>query len=745
MMFQEDRAYIENKYHKVDEPFNPFARMAYHGYAYDESTGLEDAAIQDGLRALAPRLRELPHPVAKAYAVKYVLENTKIDVSAHDWFVGLWSVGRLSSCVTFEPWYREVFEDKLKDTAGRMKEMNDSGAVAIWPDFDHVVPDWDSILSLGFSGLAARAAAYKAEGEAHGRLSEEKAAFYDGIILTYTAIVALIDRLYAYAIRQTHPKAQKIAQCLGSIRDGAPQNIYEAMQVIYLYFMVSECFDGYQVRSLGNGLDNSLLRFYENDLKNGTYTEAEIREFFRYFLLQWSAIGNYWGQPFYMGGTKADGSTKYNALSYLILDVYDELEIYNPKIQLKVNTNTPDELLCRAFSMLRRGHSSLVFCCEEGMMRAVMQYGATADEAREMDIRGCYETGVRANEVSTGTGYVNALKAVEYVFSNGYDAALQKQFGPATGSPNTLRTFADFYHAVLRQWENLIEMTIDVSRDFEAYLGYINPSNMYSGTIVGSLEKGVDAYQSGVKFNNSAILNCSFAGLVDAVMAVKEWVYDKEEITLTDLGQALAANWQGYETLHTKILKSSRKYGNNEEETDRYTAALSSFFASRVNNRPNARGGVYKAIMHSARQFIEQGKKTGATPDGRYAGQEISKNASPTPGMDRNGVTALLNSALTTMPYTYMESHCVDVMLHPSAIDGEGGYLIFKSLLFTYMRGGGQSIQFNIFDSEMLRAAQKDPAHYQNLQVRVCGWNVLWNNLSREEQEAYMARAAHIV
>lgn len=87
----------------------------------------------------------------------------------------------------------------------------------------------------------------------------------------------------------------------------------------------------------------------------------------------------------------------------------------------------------------------------------------------------------------------------------------------------------------------------------------------------------------------------------------------------------------------------------------------------------------------------------------------------------------------------------MDVMLHPSAIDGEGGYLIFKSLLFTYMRGGGQSIQFNIFDSEMLRAAQKDPAHYQNLQVRVCGWNVLWNNLSREEQEAYMARAAHIV
>ncbi len=625
-----------------------------------------------------------------------------------------------------------------------MRDMNVSGAITIWPDFDHVVPDWDSILGLGFPGLKKRAEEYKELHRKNNTLTPEKEAFFDGIIIEYTAIIDLIDRLYNYALTKNHAKAARIAECLCHIRDGAPQNTYEAMQVMYIYFMISECFDSYQVRSLGNGLDNTLYGFYKNDLKNGTYTKEEIKELFRYFLFQWSAIGNYWGQPFYMGGTNTDGSTKYNELSYDILDVYDELGIYNPKIQIKVNKNTPDKLLFKVIDMIRRGHSCFVFCCEPGMIKAVMTYGATYDEALNMDIRGCHETGVCANEVSTGTGYVNALKAVEYVFSNGFDSRTDKQFGFKTGELKDLKTFDDFYSAVLKQWESLIEMTIDVSLQYEKYLSFINPSNMYSATIEGALKKGCDAYQSGVKFNNSAVLNCGFASLVDAVMAVKEFVYDKKAVTLEILAKALAANWNGFEDLHTQIVKSPHKYGNDDEETNRYTEAMSSYFMSKVNNRPNARGGVYKAQMHSALQFVLQGKKTGATPDGRYAGDEISKNGSPSVGMDREGVTALIKSALKARPYTYCESFCLDVMLHPSAVNGDDGLEIMKSLLFMYMKNGGQSIQFNVFNADTLRDAQKHPDKYKNLQVRVCGWNVLWNNLSKDEQEAYIKRAENI-
>ena len=743
-MFNDDRSFIENKYHKTDEPFNPYSRMAYHGYDFDKSTGLEDEEIKDGLSKLYEKTKDLPHPVAKAYAVKYVLENTKIDINEHDLFVGLWSVNRLANSVTLNKWNAEVFETILPEVKQKMNDMNESGAVAIWPDFDHVVPDWDAILCLGFPGLKKRAEEYKELHKARGTLTPETEAFFDGIIIEYTAIIVLVDRLYRLALTQNHDKAKKVAECLLHIRDGAPQNIYEAMQVIYIYFIVSECFDSYQVRSLGNGLDNTLYGFYKNDLESGTYTKEEIKDLFRYFFFQWSAIGNYWGQPFYMGGTNADGSTKYNELSYDILDVYDEMGIYNPKIQVKINENTPDRLLFKVFDMIRRGKSCFALCCEPGMIKAVMGYGATYEEALNMDIRGCYETGVRANEVSSATGYVNALKSVEYVFSNGFDSRTGKQFGLKTGALKDLKTFDDFYSAVLKQWENLIEMTVGVSDSYEKHLGTINPSNMYSATVERSLERGRDAYQSGVKFNNSAILNCGFASLVDSVMTVKEFVYDKKEVSLAELKNALDNNWKGYETLHTKIRKSCHKYGNSDTTADVYSQAMAAYFAMKVNNRPNARGGVYKAIMHSAMQFIEQGKLTSATPDGRYDGDEISKNASPSVGMDKNGVTALINSALCVKPYIYPESFCLDIMLHPTTVEGDGGLGIMKALLFAYMNGGGMSIQFNVFSTDTLKDAQKNPQKYQNLQVRVCGWNVLWNNLSEKEQNSYIARAENI-
>ncbi len=741
--FNTDRAVIENKYHKTNEPFDPYKRMAYHGYDFDKSTGKTDEEIIAGLRSLEKEISDLPHSVAKAKAIKYVLDNTRIDVNESDCFPGFWSVNRLAGDITLQKWWKELLENQLLEVGRLMDDMNKSGAVSIWPDFDHVIPDWDSILSLGFSGLRERAAKYREIHKENGSLTSDMDAHFEGIDIEYSAIIDIINRLAALA--RCREGTSDIAECLEHIRDGAPANTYEAMQVIYIYFIVSECFDNYQVRSLGNGLDSTLYRFYKNDLASGKFSHNEIRELLKYFLFQWSAIGNYWGQPFYMGGTNEDGSTKYNELSMDILDVYDELGIYNPKIQLKINENTPEFILNKAFDMIRRGHNCFALCCEPGYIKAIMSYGATYNEAREFDIRGCYETGVRADEVSTATGYVNALKAVEYVFSNGYDKRLGKYFGIKTGEIETLKSFDDFYNAVLIQWENLIEMTIKASLEYEKYLGYVNPSNMYSATIERSLKSGVDAYQCGAKFNNSAILNCGMASLIDSLMAVKVLVYDTGAATLSELKDALNANWNGFSYLQTKAKKLKQKYGNDDTETDQLAYEAAAFFAGRVNGKKNARGGVYKSIMHSAMQFIWQGEKTGATPDGRFSGEEISKNASPTSGMDRNGVTALINSALKMKPYTYPESFCLDVMLHPSAVRGKEGLDVMKSLLFVYLNGGGMAMQINVFNSDTLRDAQKYPKKYKNLQVRVCGWNVLWNNLSTDEQNSYILRAENTV
>ena len=394
--------------------------------------------------------------------------------------------------------------------------------------------------------------------------------------------------------------------------------------------------------------------------------------------------------------------------------------------------------------MVRCGISSFVFSCEPGMQKAVMSYGATYEEAVNFEISGCYETRVRGDESSTSTGYVNILKAVSLTIHNGVDTLTGELVGLQTGDVSGFKTFGDFYHAFLQQVAYLTEKTVELSNAFDPYLQEINPSNVYSATIGRCLERGVDGYSQGVKFNNSSMLCCGFAGAVDAVMAVKTLVYDEKAVSFAELRDALLKNWEGYERLRVKALRCKRKFGNAEPETDWYATAIATWFSDHVNGRPNGRGGVYKAIMHTAMQFIWQGEKTEATPDGRRSGDEMSKNASPVVGMDKNGVTALIRSASALKPYTFPESFCLDVMLHPSAVQGEDGLTAMKGLLFTYMKNDGMSLQINVFDPATLRDAQVHPEKYQNLQVRVCGWNVLWNNLSKKEQDAYILRAENI-
>ena len=276
-------------------------------------------------------------------------------------------------------------------------------------------------------------------------------------------------------------------------------------------------------------------------------------------------------------------------------------------------------------------------------------------------------------------------------------------------------------------------------------MSYVNPSSMYSATMEYSLKQGKDAYQNGVKFNNTSMLNCGFASAVDAVMAVYELIFEKKLTTFEELKLALDNNWVGYEKLLHQAKSCVHKYGNGDELADRYAQAMANYFAMKVGNRPNARGGVYKPIMHTAMQFVWQGEKTLATPEGRKAGGEMAKNASPSIGADRNGATALLSSAIKLNPSTYSEAFCVDVMLHPTAVQGQDGLAAMKGLLDVYLKNDGMSLQFNVFNADTLRDAQANPEKYENLQVRVCGWNVLWNNLPKEQQDAYIARAENII
>ena len=356
--FNKDRYYIERKYHIPEKPFNSYARWNYHGYPYDESTGLSDEEMQDGLKALREKIKEEPHPVQKAKYFAYVLDNTRIDVNEHDYFIGIWTWNRPISPHSVYLWNEEnkkLYPNELQT----ISNFDSSGAVFGFLDFDHTVPDWDSLLSLGFVGVLQRLRDGYQQLAQKGELTQKNAEFYEGCIIEYEAILRFIDRLYQYSLTKTHEKAKAYSNCLRALRDGAPTDIYEAMQLIYIYFMISESVEHYQVRSLGFGLDASLYPFYKNDIESGRYTKEEIGEFLAYFLMQWSAIGNYWGQPLYLGGRDREGNCKVNQLSHLILEIYDILGIYNPKIQIKVSKNTPKAFVYRALKMVQGGNTKI--------------------------------------------------------------------------------------------------------------------------------------------------------------------------------------------------------------------------------------------------------------------------------------------------------------------------------------------------------------------------------------------------
>jgi len=716
--------------------------------ALDGRTGLDNDTIQQQVLALADELADLPHPVVKARAFAHVAAHIRIDVNPHDWFVtfGCWDRWNRPLDPLIARWDRQIDATALTETLPLMERLKQSGACGMGKDFDHSVPDWDALFTLGLPGIRRRARRHRRRRQQRGAMTPQAEAYFNGIEITYTAIGDLLRRFRDHARQRAEGdrRAAACAACLDTLIAGPPTDTYEVLQLVYLYFMISEYVDRLQVRSLGN-LDRTLYPYYRRDLADGRYSEAEIRELFAYFMMQFASIANPWGHPFYLGGTRPDGTSEVNELSMLILDVFDRLHICSPKLQVKLSPNTPTAFVDKAVDMIRRGRNSIVFLCEPAIKRAMTGYGATEEEARTCDITGCYEFVPRARGNCTIVAYLNMVKPLELLLHNGTDPHTGIDLGCRTGEPAAMKTFDDVHAAYLKQLDAVIESAIRCANDFEQYLDVINPTNAYSATIANSLATARDAFHTGSIHNLSSILTAGFATAVDAMMAVKELVFETRTLSLEQLKAVLDADWQGHEALRVKMLNGKHKYGNGLDAVDEYAATLARFLGNKINMRPNSRGGFYLASMHTPpRYYLTHGRKTGATPDGRRAGEEISKNVSPTMGMDVNGVTALIRSATRLDSAMHPGDFPLDVMLHPATVAGDEGLAAVRVLLNTYMDRHGVAIQFNVFDAQTLIDAQSHPERYRGLQVRVCGWNVHFTDLTREEQDLFIRRAQNI-
>lgn len=709
----------------------------------DPSTGINQDEASEKLLAFADL--DLPIPILKGKAFYFLAENLQIETDPRDFFP------------TFACWKRRpcsiskllgIFSQRVREKLKNRPVwdlLNASAFSTIWMDFDHSVPEWDMIFSLGFPGLLENVRYWKEQHRKNGTLTKEKEIYFEGIEITYNGILLMLDRFIERAESKKEERCTFMAESLKRLRTGTAENFYDALQLIYLYFMFSEHMDHMQVRSLGN-LDVMLKPFYEKALEEKLFTKEEMQELFDHFFMQWGSIDNYWGQPVYLGGTKEDGTTQISHMTYFILEEAKKLNLPSPKIQIKIAKNTPDDFLDYVLSMIRDQHQSIVLVGEEAIRHIMTSRGATEEDARTCRISGCYEFGRQGKTHSTGTavGHINLLKPFELIFNKGIEKRIKQPIGVEIPPLEELKTFDDFYRLYLQELYWAIDANIDVGNEFELYLDQVNSGNVFSATIPSSLRKGKDAFGTGSDFNTSALLLSGFGSAIDNLAIVEYFVYKEKSLTLEELAAALNANWEGYEFLQKKLSSFPFRYGNNCPDTDRFATMLSRTLGNYINGRKNARGSYWSASGHNAKQFFEQGLRTGATPDGRFDGEEMSKNVSPVMGADVNGVTALLQSVLKADPASLPGDFPLDVMMHPSSVQGKEGLAAWRKLIRYYFAGNGAAIHFNIFDASELKKAQKEPEKYKNLQVRVCGWNVRFAAMDKKEQDMYIKRAENI-
>ena len=735
------------------DPFVPnitdvdtYLRRKFRQDVTDKATGLDTAGMRKLLGEIvaAGKASGESWRITKAKCFAAHTTRMAIDVSPLDWFPSIAVWNRWERPITEAYWQRaneidrkvippEVFKD--------WQDGNETGDWNIWQDFDHSVPDWRVILKLGFPGLKARLEKYAGARNAAGGYDDP---FYEGLRVAIDGVFAGLDRFIAQgeknlkgeiAVAGGRERLEKEVASLKRLRAGIPETAYDLLMFIWLYFFFSEHMDGIQCRSLTE-IDVFLEPYYKADLAAGRTTEAELREQLKHWLWQWGSIANYWNQPVGLGGTRKDGTSAFNPVSKIFLEVADACALTTPKILVKVAPNTPDWAMDQMMDMARR-HRSISFVGEEPCAKMLKKWAkATDEECRTMVLKGCYEVGLKDGANSSGAGHVNFLKPIERMLDDA-----------AKGKLPALPDSAAFEGEYLRRLTDVTVRCRKICECTEKALPDVNPADLMTLATEHALKTRRDGYANGCpRGNNSTILGVGIGTAVDAILAVKEIVYEKKLMTLAELGRVMAANWAGHDELRLRMLRSKRKWGNNDPEANALGGRLIRAYGAQVNGFPNARGGVFLASGHVARQFIDLGSKTGATPDGRKAGEEMSKNLSPTMGADTEGATALVmtyansGTTLCDLPGDYP----LDLMLHPSACDGARGLETMKTLVRLFHANGGSVIQFTVFSAEELRDAQRHPEKYENLQVRVCGWNVRWNDMCKAEQDAYIRRAESI-
>ena len=390
--------------------------------------------------------------------------------------------------------------------------------------------------------------------------------------------------------------------------------------------------------------------------------------------------------------------------------------------------------------MMRDGHTSIVFFYEEVGRDALRHLTDDEEDLNNLALSGCYNFSLLENAQAESAG-LRFAKAIELALNNGVDPTTGLRVGPETGMAEEITDFDSFYRIFKTQMNRMIDDAVKIIAFYDTHQQFINPSLLLSANFENCVREAKDFLAGGSKYHNSVVTVSCLASAVDALYAVKKYVFDKKVITLAELRDALAANWNGYESLQFTIANDKEKYGNDIDAIDFIARDVMKQTAEYIMSKKTTTGHIYAADGEGITHGIWFGKRAGATPDGRMAGEQLSKNLQSVFGCDTSGVTAYIKSVTKIDATDYPNGAPIDFALHPTAVSGEDGLDVMVALVRTAFARGGSAVQGNIYDVKTLKAAQAEPEKYKGLQVRLCGWSQYFHKLTRDEQDMLIKQA----
>jgi formate C-acetyltransferase len=554
---------------------------------------------------------------------------------------------------------------------------------------------------------------------------------------------------------QRKKELETIAAVCRRVPANAPETLHEALQMYWFVHLgtITEL-NGWDAMNPGR-LDQHLFPFYQKELEDGTIDRDQAKELISCL---WVKVNNHPAPPkvgvtakesgtyndftnINLGGLRPDGTDGVNEVSYIILEVIDELHLLQPQSNVQISDLTPDRFLKAACRVIRKGYGyPSVFNADEVVMEQ-LRVGKTVEDAREGGCSGCIETGAFGKEAYILTGYLNVPKILELALNNGLDPISGEQLGPETGDPQSFENFDKLYAAFEQQLNYVVDLKIRVNNYIERMFAENAPAPFLSVVIQDCIKNGRDYYNGGARYNTNYIQCCGIGTITDSLSAMKKHVFEEKNVAITDLLEALKTNFENSEALRLKLWNKTPFFGNDDDRADAIMQQVYTSLFKAIDGKPNTKGTEYHLNMLSTTCHIYFGKMLGATPNGRLAELPVSDGTSPSHGADRSGPTAVVKS-LGKMDQIKSGGTLLNQRFLPDVLKTEQDLDKLVQLIRTYFRLNGHHIQFNIVDTETLKKAQAAPDDYADLLVRVAGYSDYFVDLDEFHQQEIIDRTA---